>query len=136
MILFFGQEINPHDPLTNGEPVFARQRTHFFGVPGTSEIFGGDVSTPWSVTGWIVGSSAQAVAEELETWVSLIGSNLEIVETGFINRTIDDCTLDSVTPSPEGIRPFIGEGSALSIAAGSFYVECKWEWTQLGVGWT
>lgn len=136
MIEFFGLTINPHDPLTNGEPVFARQRTHFFGVDGTSEIWGGDVSTPWSVTGWIVGPNAQAVNEALQTWVKSVGNNLDIVESGFVNRTIQDCTLDSVTPSPEGIRPFIGEGSALQIAAGSFYCECKWEWTQLDVGWT
>lgn len=137
MLEFFGLTINPHEPLTSGEPVVARQRTHFFGTNGTSEIHGGDVSTPWSVVGWIVGASAQAVSEALEAWVSSAGNNGTIIESGFISRTIEDCTLESCAPSPQGILPFLGEGSALSIAAGSYYCECKWEWTQLSkVGWS
>lgn len=135
MLSFSGIDIFPHAPLTSGDPEFARQRTHFFGVEGTSEIYGGEMLTPWSVSGWITGTSAQAVSAQLNSWMGLVASNDSIVETGLITRTIPNCTLDSFAAGPEGILPFLGEGSALNIAKGSFYCECRWQWTQLGVGW-
>lgn len=134
MLAWQGSQIAHHEDLQLGDPELALQRTHFAGLDGVSEIDLGQVMQPIEVVGWIVDSSAQAVAEEIREWLDAVQSNDALVESGFLSRTFSDCTLESVRPGP--ILPFLGEGSALSIAKGSYFCECHWRWMSLRVSWS